>query len=91
MQGLQHVQIVGAADSYISEQSHTAILHFMYLPVKHRLVRMFDNAKMAQILQSHVVIHDSKDSHIVDIQQSLVWKIHIMQMSVVKVILGVFH
>ena len=61
-------------DRYISEQSHTAVRHYTYLPLKPRLVRMFGNANMAHILQSHTVIHDTKDNHVADIQQSLAWK-----------------
>ena len=61
-------------DRYISEQSHTAVRRYTYLPLKPRLVRMFGNANMAHVLQSHAVIHDTKDNHVADIHQSLAWK-----------------
>ena len=61
---------------YVSEQSHTAVRSFTYLPLKPRLARMFGNSNMAQVLQSHAIVHDHNidDSHVVDIQQSKVWK-----------------
>ena len=61
-------------DRYISEQSCVAVRRYTYLPLKPRLVRMFGNANMAQVLQSHAVVHDPKDNHVVDIHQSLAWK-----------------
>ena len=56
---------------YTSEQSHIAVQHYTYLPLKPHLVRMFGNANMAHVLQTHAVVHDTKDSRVVDIQQSL--------------------
>lgn len=61
-------------DRYISEQSRIAVQRYTYLPLKPCLVRMFGNINMAQVLQSHAVVYDPKDNHVVDIQQSLAWK-----------------
>lgn len=59
---------------YVSEHSHTAVRCFTYLPLKPRLARMFGNTNMAQILQSHAIVHDLEDNHVVDVQQSVAWK-----------------
>ena len=56
---------------YISKQSHTVVRCSTYLPLK---PRMFENANMAQVLQSDAVLRGSKDSHVADIQHLLVWK-----------------
>ena len=41
---------------YISEHSKTPARHFTYLPLKPRLQRMFGNASMAEVLQSHATV-----------------------------------
>ena len=58
---------------YLSEQSHTAVRRFTYLPLKSRLERMFGNATVAQILQSHNSPQDEV-TPIFDIHQSPAWK-----------------
>ena len=59
---------------YISDQSKFAVRRFTYLPLKPRLQRLFGNHNIAQILQSHCVIHDDDDGNIYDIHQSVMWR-----------------
>ena len=58
MLALQCIQNVNVASS--SQKS--SIFQF-----KPWLVRMFGNTNMAQILQSHAVLYDHQDPHVVDI------------------------
>ena len=62
------------SERYISEQSKIAVGRFTYLPLKPRLQRLFGNHNMAQILQSHCIVHDYDDDIIFDIHQSVSWK-----------------
>ena len=64
------------SDRYVSENSHTAVRHFTYLPIAPRLQRMFGNANVAQVLQSHAIVRHSEldQGRVFDIQQSIAWR-----------------
>lgn len=57
---------------YLSDQSKVAVRRFTYLPLKPRLCRLFGNPNVAQILQSHCVVHHDDDDDIFDIHQSVI-------------------
>jgi len=67
----------------ISEDSHTAVRRFTYLPLKPRLERMFGDSNIARILQSHAVQDDQPDC-IYDIHQSPAWKSAFQQDGIFK-------
>lgn len=59
---------------YVSDQSRIPTRRFTYLPLKPRLVRLFGNSNMAQILQSHATIKNPDTDNFFDLHGSEGWK-----------------
>ena len=53
--------------------SKIAIRRFTYLPLKPRLVRLFNTSNMAQVLQDLATFRECDESSIYDIHQSTAW------------------
>ena len=57
----------------ISDQSHIPVRQFTYLPLMPRLIRLFGNANITQVLQSHATMKNLTHNFY-DLHESLGWK-----------------
>ena len=59
---------------YVSDQFDIPTRRFTYLSLKPRLIRLFGNSNMAQVLQSHATIKNSDTNSVFDLHESWGWK-----------------